>query len=104
MSDEALLATPARPLYELSHRSQKKSRPKSLPFCADNTVTDDQQMAPVHSEPPFFGFRAYSRGDRLPTPPDHKVRRIAADIRTGSRTVLTDAETRLPVFPDQRTL
>jgi hypothetical protein len=54
MSGEALLATPARPLYEPSHRPQKKDRPKSLSFCSDNTVTDDQQAAPVHSGPPFF--------------------------------------------------
>jgi len=64
MSGEALLATPARPLYEPSHRPPKKDRPKSLSFCSDNTVTDDQQAAPVHSGPPFFGFRAYSRCDR----------------------------------------
>jgi hypothetical protein len=64
MSGEALLATPARPLYEPPHRPPKKDRPKSLSFCSDNTVTDDQQAAPVHSGPPFFGFRAYSRCDR----------------------------------------
>jgi hypothetical protein len=45
MSCEALLATPARPLYEPSHRPPKKDRPKSLSFCSDNTVTDDQQAA-----------------------------------------------------------
>ena len=46
MSGEALLATPARPLYEPSHRPpKKKERPKSLSFCSDNTVTDDQQGA-----------------------------------------------------------
>src|SRR5665647_813864 len=49
MSGEALLATPARPLYEPSHRPPKKDRPKSLSFCSDNTVTDDQQAAPVLS-------------------------------------------------------
>lgn len=70
MSGEALLATPAPPLYEPSHRSPKKERPKSLSFCSDNTVTDDQQAAPVQSGPPFFGFRAYSRCDRFP----HAVR------------------------------
>jgi hypothetical protein len=71
MSGEPLLATPARPLYEPSHRPpKKKERPKSLSFCSDNTVTDDQHGASVHSGPPFFGFRAYSRCDRLP----HAVR------------------------------
>jgi hypothetical protein len=64
MSVDALLATPARPLYERSHRLQKKVRPKSLSFCSDKTVTDDQQAAPIHSGPPFFGFRAYGRCDR----------------------------------------
>jgi hypothetical protein len=68
ISGEALLATPARPLYEPSHRPPKKERP--LSFCSDNTVTGDQQAVPVHSGPPFFGFRAYSRCDRLP----HAVR------------------------------
>jgi hypothetical protein len=53
MSGEALLATRA-PLYEPSHSPQNKERPKSLSFCSDNTVTDDQQAAPVDSGPPFF--------------------------------------------------
>jgi hypothetical protein len=64
MSDEPLLATPARPLYEPSHRRKKSARSRSL-FAPDNTVTDDQQAAPVHSGPPFFGFRAYGRSERL---------------------------------------
>jgi hypothetical protein len=52
MSGEALLATPARPLYEPSHRpSKKEERPKSLSFCSDNTATDDQRAASVHLGP-----------------------------------------------------
>jgi hypothetical protein len=43
MSGEALLATPARPLYEPSHRPPKKRSARSRSFCSDNTVTDDQQ-------------------------------------------------------------
>jgi hypothetical protein len=87
MSGEALLATPARPLYEPSHRPQKRSaRSRSL-FAQENMVTDDQQAAPVHSGPPFFGFRAYRPAavTACPTPSGHKVRRIAADIRNGSK-------------------
>jgi hypothetical protein len=64
MSGEVLLVRTRAPLCELSHKPPKKDRPKSLSFCSDNTVTDDQQAAPVHSGPPFFGFRAYSRCDR----------------------------------------
>jgi hypothetical protein len=77
---------------------QKKERPKSLSFCSDNTVTDDQQAAPVHS-----GFRAYSRCDRLP----HAVRSQGSEnccrypnwvIRV-VRTVVR----LLPVYLDERT-
>ena len=53
---------------------QKKDRQKSLFFCSDNTVTDDQQAPPVHSGPPFFGFRAYSRCDRSDLCLPHEVR------------------------------
>jgi hypothetical protein len=76
MSGEALLATPARPYYEPSHRpSKKKERPKSLSFF--NTVTDDHTGG-------FGSFKTYCRCDRLPHAVSHKVRRIAADIRIGS--------------------
>ena len=65
MSGDALLATPARPLYEPSHRPPKKRSARSHSFCSDNTVTEDQPAAPVHSGKPFFGFRAYSRSEPL---------------------------------------
>ena len=88
MSCEALLAMPERPLCEPSHRSPKKDRPKSLSFCSDNTVTDDQQAAPVHSGRHFLDLGLIAavtvRTDACPTPSGHKVRRIAADIRNGS--------------------
>ena len=85
MSGEALLATPARPLYEPSHRASKKGVPekecpKSLSFCSDNTVTDDQQAASVHSGD--LGLIAAVTA--CPTPSRSQVRRIAADIRIGS--------------------
>jgi hypothetical protein len=87
MSGEALLATPAPPLYEPSHRPPKKDRPKSLSFCSDNTVTDDQQAAPVHWGRHFLDLgliaAVTARTDACPTPSGHKVRRIAADIRNG---------------------
>ena len=44
--------------------AKKSARSRSL-FAPDNTVTDDQQAAPVHSGPPFFGFRAYGRSEPL---------------------------------------
>ena len=52
MSGEALLATPARPLYEPSHRRPKKE--------------------------PIFGFRAYSRSEPLGLmlAPRHQVTRF----------------------------
>jgi hypothetical protein len=65
MSGEAILATPARPLCEPSHRPPKKDRPKSLSFCSDNTV-----------------------------------RRIAADIRNGSKADLTDPKFDFRFTPD----
>src|SRR6202051_4542341 len=82
---------------------QKKERPKSLSFCSDNTVTDDQQAAPVHSGPPFFGFRAYSRCDRLP----HAVRSQGSENccrypNWVNRVVLPLCRL-LPVLPEQRT-
>jgi hypothetical protein len=43
---------------------KKNDRPKSLLFLLRLHVTDYQQAAPVHSGPPFFGFRTYSRCDR----------------------------------------
>jgi hypothetical protein len=69
MSGEALLATPPRHLCEPFHGPPKKAS-EPLSFCSHNAVTDDQQAAPVHLGPPFFGFRAYSRCDRIP----HAVR------------------------------
>jgi hypothetical protein len=89
MSRQVLLATLARPLCEPSHRPpQKKDRPKSLSFCSDNTVTDDEQAPPVHSWPPFLDLgliaAVTARTYACPTPSGHKVRRIAADIRNGS--------------------
>jgi hypothetical protein len=88
MSGEASRATPARPLCEPSHRPPKKDHPKSLSFCSDNTVTDDQQAAPVHSGSQFLDLgliaTVTARTDACPTPSGHKVRRIATDIRNGS--------------------
>jgi hypothetical protein len=63
MSGEAILATPARPYMNHLTDAQKSARSRSL-FAPDNTLTDEQ-AAPVHSGPPFFGFRAYSRSEPL---------------------------------------
>ena len=58
MSSEALLATPARPLYEPSHRPPKKGASKVALFCSDNTVTDDQEAASASfGAANFLGFR-----------------------------------------------
>ena len=85
MSGEALLATPARPLYEPSHRPPKKGAPEVALFCSDNTVTDDQQAASVHSGPPiFWDLGLMAAATACPTPSGLKVRRIATDIRIGS--------------------
>jgi hypothetical protein len=75
MSGEALLATPARPYYEPSHRPSKKKSARSRSLF--NTVTDDHTGG-------FGSFKTYCRCDRLPHAVSHKVRRIAADIRIGS--------------------
>jgi hypothetical protein len=89
MSGDALLATPARPLYEPSHRPPKKRSARSHSFCSDNTVTDDQQAASVHSGPPIFcNLGLIAAVTACPTPSGHKVRRIATDIRIGSNAVL----------------
>jgi hypothetical protein len=87
---------------------QKKDRPKSLSFCSENTVTDDQQAAPVHSGPPFFGFRAYAavtaRTGCLP----HAVRSQGSEncCRYPKWVISESQKTPCPrpLFPQQRTL
>jgi hypothetical protein len=101
MSGEAWLATPARLLYEPSHRPQKnKERPKSLSFCSDNTVTDHQQAAPVRSGPVFLDLGLIAAVTACPMPSGHKVRKIAAEIRNESKAEKLGLSTNDSLYPE----
>ena len=89
MSGEALLATPARPLCELSHKPPKKGPPEVASLFAQITryLTSNRRLRFIRGRHFLdLGLIAAvtARTDACPTPSGHKVRRIAADIRNGS--------------------